>query len=644
MQRFYFLLLGALLWLNSTSAVALDNHTKFVYTLDISNVQDDKVQVQLETEGLDKNEITFHLPKVIPGTYRIADYGRFVSDFKAFDKKNKQLKVERLDSNSWKINKAKKLTKITYWVDDTYDTDRTDNIILPMSGTNIEAGKNVVINTPGYFGYFEGLLKNEFEVNVIRPIDFYGSTGLIKTKSFKPDNLKSNGDNLVVAGEEVMVDTYNISDYHLLIDSPMMYNVPDTTVIKIGNTEVLISAYAPNGMITSKFIAKNVKQILMAQKEYLGGELPVEKYAFIYYFEDYSKVLPVNGALEHSYSSYYYFPEVPEQYLAQVLKDVAAHEFFHIVTPLNVHSEEIEYFDFNEPKMSSHLWMYEGITEYFSDNVQVKYDIISDDQYLDALREKIIKAANNYNDTLSFTDLSKYTLDRYKDEYNNVYEKGALIGMCLDIKLRQLSEGKYGVQELMRDLSAKYGKSTPFKDDELFGVISELTYPEIDAFINKYIVRGGVLPYQEIFDIVGIEYAEYVEGEEYSLGFTLEALTIDTVEQKIKIIDASKLDSFGQKIGFETGDILVKLNGKLIPELSGMAQFFFEEKSILRELDDLSFTVIRENASDEREEVELKAAIQTIPFQDEHLLMFSENPSEDQLKVRESWLRVKNQR
>ncbi|MEQ6118247.1 peptidase M61 [Reichenbachiella sp. MALMAid0571] len=641
MQRFLPLLIAVLLWFKSTSINALDNNPMFVYTLDIANVVDDRVQVQLETEGLSQNDITFYIPKIIPGTYRVADYGRFVSDFKAFDKKNKPLKVERLDDNSWKISKAKKLARLSYWVDDTYDTELEENMIFPMAGTNIEAGKNIVINTPGYFGYFEGMHKNEFEVNIVRPNDFYGSTGLIKTRSFKPNNLNSNSDNLIIAGDDVMVDTYHISDYHRLIDSPIMYNVPDTTIIKVGNTEVLISAYAPKGMITSKFIAENVEQILMAQKEYLGGELPVEKYAFIYYFEDYSKALPVNGALEHSYSSYYYFPEVPEQYLAQILKDVAAHEFFHIVTPLNVHSEEIEYFDFNEPKMSSHLWMYEGITEYFSDNVQVKYNIISDEDYLNVLREKIINAADKYNDTLSFTDLSKYTLDQYKDEYNNVYEKGALIGMCLDIKLRQLSDGEYGVQELMRDLSVKYGKTTPFKDDELFGVISQLTYPEIDDFINRYIVQGGVLPYREVFDIVGIDYLEYVEGEEYSLGFTLEALTIDTVEQKIKIIDADKLDSFGQKIGFETGDILVRINGKDIPELNGMAQFFFEEKSILRELDELSYTVIRQNENEEKREVELKAPVQTIPFEDEHVLMFNENPSEDQLKVRESWLRVK---
>ena len=86
--------------------------------------------------------------------------------------------------------------------------------------------------------------------------------------------------------------------------------------------------------------------------------------------------------------------------------------------------------------------------------------------------------------------------------------------MCLDIKLRKLSNGQYGVQELMSDLSRKYGKTTPFKDDKLFGVISDLTYPEIDDFINQYIIKGDVLPYEEIFNTVGVDYAPYLSGEE----------------------------------------------------------------------------------------------------------------------------------
>ncbi len=628
--------------LYASAAIARQSsQDRIVYTLDITNVKDDKVQVMLKTPPLDQKEIVFYIPKIVPGTYRVADYGRYVSGFEARDSKGRQLKVERLDDNSWKIAKAKKLAQISYWVDDTYDAPADDNMIYPMAGTNIDAGENFVINTPGFFGYFENMHKVPFEVNVIRPSDFYGSTGLMLSSTVPLSDVSLPlADNLTPA-DDSMVDTYHIEDYHRLIDSPMMYNVPDTTIIHVGGTEVLISAYAPKGMISSAYIADQVEQILMAQKAYLGGTLPVEKYAFIYYFEDYEKMQPVNGALEHSYSSYYYFPEVPAQYLTQVLKDVAAHEFFHIVTPLNIHSEEIEYFDFNQPKMSRHLWLYEGITEYFSDNVQVKYGIISQEDYLQALREKILNAASKYNDTLSFTDLSKYTLKLHKDQYNNVYEKGALIGMCLDIELRDLSDGAYGVQDLVQDLSEKYGKSTPFKDEELFAVIEELTYPEISDFIQQYIVEGAVLPYAQVFDKVGIDYYPEKETEEYSLGFTLEALTIDTVTQRIKIVDADKLEEAGKALGFQTGDELVKINGKDIPDLQGMADFFMEEKTRLKELDTLRYTVMRVPESGGAAElVELGAPIVPEAVMEQFVLEMRENPTPRQLKIRQSWMRA----
>jgi predicted metalloprotease with PDZ domain len=191
----------------------------------------------------------------------------------------------------------------------------------------------------------------------------------------------------------------------------------------------------------------------------------------------------------------------------------------------------------------------------------------------------------------------------------------------------------------MSDLSRKYGKTTPFKDDELFGVISDLTYPEIDDFINQYIIKGDVLPYEEIFNTVGVDYAPYLSGEEYSLGFTLEALTIDTTVQKIKILDADKLDDFGQKIGFKTGDILLKLNNKLIPKLSGMSDFFMQAKSSLGDIKELSYTVLRATETVE-EEVVLTAPVEAIFVEEEHMLRFTDDPTDEQLRIRGSWLQA----
>jgi predicted metalloprotease with PDZ domain len=38
---------------------------------------------------------------------------------------------------------------------------------------------------------------------------------------------------------------------------------------------------------------------------------------------------------------------------------------------LSIHSKEIQDFDYNDPKMSEHLWMYEGVTEYFANLFQI---------------------------------------------------------------------------------------------------------------------------------------------------------------------------------------------------------------------------------------------------------------------------------
>ena len=626
-----FILLGLC---SNLSAIGPDS--KYVYTINLSKVENDRIMVELTTPKISEDEVTFYLPKIIPGSYRIANYGRYASDFKAFDKKGSELEVERVDDNTWKIKKAKKLAKVTYWVEDTYDSEIEGPSIYPMAGTNIEDKQNFVLNTPGYFGYFEGQEKESLELNVIRPSKFYGSTGLILNDSKKLNDTKLDPEGLYT-DDDLMVDVFNVEDYHRLIDSPLMYCEPDTTIIRVADTEVLISVYSPKKMVTSEYIGENVSSLLMAQKEFLGGELPVEKYAFLWYFEDVNKIAPVQGALEHSYSSFYYFPEIPQENLRPYIIDVAAHEFFHIVTPLNIHSEEIEYFDFNDPKMSMHLWLYEGMTEYFSDLVQVKYELITKDEYLEKVREKMINASTQYNDSLSFTELSKLTLDKHKDEYNNVYEKGALIGMCLDIKLRELSGGEYGVQDLIAQLSDRYGKSTPFKDDELFDVIEELTYPEIREFIDTYIVGGGELPYEEVFASVGVNYVPLDYEESSSFGFTQETMGIDIDNQKLFIKNEEKLNAFGKKLGFKDGDVLMKINGETIPGFQGIQAFLDNQREGLVEGKDWSYTVKRGE-----EEVELNATVELVQRPIRHALQYSETASEDQLKVRESWFRPRN--
>ena len=621
-------------FLISTLAQGQNKLSEYNYTIDLTNVVDDKVFVELTAPPITGAEVNFYLPKMIPGTYAIEDFGRFVSELKAFDKKGKELETEKTTTNSWKIKNATKLSKISYWLDDTFDTDKGGPKIFEPAGTNIEANTNFILNSGGLFGYFEGMKSIPFVVKVIRDKEMYGSTGLIATRTGQV--LKMNKENLV--GIEKHVDTYRTEGYDQLVDSPIMYAKPDTALIRVANTEVLIGSYSPNGKIKATEIALTVRDVLMAQKEFLGGKLPVEKYAFIFYWTD--KPVKGFGALEHSYSSVYYMPEAPIEKMGGYLKDFVAHEFFHIVTPLTIHSEEIHSFDFNEPKMSKHLWLYEGVTEYFAQTVQVKYNLVSRDEYLESMRQKLLIADQFYDD-VPFTEISLGALDKYADQYYNVYQKGALIGLCLDVKLRQLSKGTYGIQNLIADLSKQYGKSNAFKDDELFTTTASLTYTEIGDFLNKHVGGPAKLPLNEIFESVGIKYIPEQTNLEYTTGLETKAIKVIDYEGKkvFQIGDTSVLNNQGRALKFLKGDILVSINGNEIPEVGPEIQPYFEKvRGEINNSPTLKYEVLRESESNEVKKINLEAPVKQVERKKKHVLEFNQDANAEQLSLRESWL------
>jgi predicted metalloprotease with PDZ domain len=337
----------------------------------------------------------------------------------------------------------------------------------------------------------------------------------------------------------------------------------------------------------------------------------------------------------------YFMPEATIEQMNQQLRDVAAHEFFHIVTPLTIHSEEIGHFDFNDPKMSQHLWMYEGATEYFAGNVQVKYGLITPEQYLEVLHEKM-QQMDQYDNTIPFTDLSKYTLDKYHDQYNNVYVKGALIGLCLDLKLRKLSEGKYGLRNLLLDLSKKFGKTKAFQDDQLFTEITNMTYPEIGDFFNKYVKGAEPLPLAEELSWVGVDYTPEEKFKDYSLGLSQADVDVMTYEGKpyLYIAKDDKLNEMGKMLGFKQGDILVKINGEIIPDLGPqLGEFLARQRGSIKEGKPLTFGVLRKDEKGEMKEIELAANAFKVDLSRKHVIEFNNTPTAEQLALRDSWLK-----
>ena len=529
----------------TTSIVA---QSKIKATLDLVSVKDDKVHVTLSAPSSGAETLIFQMPRIIPGTYVVADYGRYVEKLTATDIDGKELVVEKKDVNTWIINNAERLQTVSYLVNDTYDSeegnpfDGKSTTIFSPAGMNILADKNYMLNLFGFVGYFRGYTELPYELNITHPEDLYASTALIDEDA------------------NVVADRFTVTRYAEVVDNPIMYSVPDTVNFVVDGMEVLLSIYSPNNkQLTAEFFRKDIEQMVVAQKTFLGKINDTRKYAILVYIAASANDATGFGALEHNSSTTVVFGEFLK---SENLVHVIAHEFFHTLTPLHIHSKEIHDFDFNDPSMSAHLWMYEGITEYFSHLFQVNQGLITEDIFFKTMASNEVVSKKYFKDNLSFTEMSKNILKpSYKEQYLNVYKKGALLGMCMDIILRKKSNGEKGILDLMGQLREIYGPYKAFDDAALIPKVTELAGKELGDFIQKHIVAGKPVKYTKYLQLVGVKKSVVRQPEEFVFLVNRQPhIKIDTSVKKVFVLNTEQ-NNFFKALGVQVNDELLEING-----------------------------------------------------------------------------------
>lgn len=472
------------------------------YSIDLNRLENDRLRVEVK---LPQGVKEFCFPKMVPGTYAIYNFGRYISNLQAYDRQGKSLSVIRKDTNTYFFQNA---SSLSYEVDDTWDSPEIKGTyIFEPAGTNFQADTLFALNTHALLGYIKGREQLPVSLHLKTPKGLVASSSLV-----------TNAGNYVA------------SSYQKLTDAPILVAAADTVHLQVGNADILISVYSPNEKIKASEVATQLKPLLKAQLTYLGGHFPVNNYAFLIVMSAHLKNGSY-GALEHAQSSFYYLPEDSIAVMGPIIRDVSAHEFFHIQTPLNLHSEEIGSFDFQNPQMSKHLWLYEGLTEYAAQHMQLQGGLISLPEFLERMTEKYRSSNFSYDNAIPFTKMSKGVLGKYKQEYGNVYQKGALIGLCLDLYLRSETNGRYGTQQLIRDLSARFGPEKSFQDNELFQLIAEMTKIKgIKKFFSSYISGSKELPLASMLPKIGCDLRR-IDGKKEKIAF------LDAMNKEIKEIE-----------------------------------------------------------------------------------------------------------
>ena len=507
------ILIAATIVVFSLTAFAGDSPA-YHYKIDLTNIVKDRYQVTLECENFAADTLVFHFPWMIPGTYREANYGKFIKKLVVRDKSGKKMKVKRQGKSTYIIPQAENIGTISYWVGATWDS-RSKKTIWPMAGTGIIEDRVFAINAGGVFGYFEGKELSPVNMTYTYPEQLYAMTVLDQEK---------------LSPGIVSIST---KDYHELIDSPILFAYPDTASFMIQDASVLIGfAHESDDTRRAQELLKALEPSMRAIDSYLDS-LPADRYAYlVYYSNEYElgKIIdnprflalkfgwyflkngmPIGGALEHNKSSFYYLPDPGPGHtetINKTVEDISIHEFMHILTPLNLRSQYVDDFDYNNPRISKHLWLYEGITEYMSKIIQVNGGMESPKEFVLETMYRKLRSGERYPfSEVSFTEMSANVLDKENQEiYGQVYQRGAVLGMLLDIEIIRLTDGRMRLIDVMFELINDYGQKLAMDEETLIDQFVEKVHPDLRTFFDNYIEGHDALPYAEILDHVGVAY------------------------------------------------------------------------------------------------------------------------------------------
>lgn len=574
------------------SAVTFSTYAQHKFTLNLSDIADDQFKVTVIPDGLTNRNNIFQFAAIAPGTYQTMDIGRFVRAFAAFDANGDTLGSSQLSTNQWKLSEPEKTSRIEYAIAETWDNPVTEHVVYNMCGTSLEKD-HAYINNHAVLGYFHGMQSHELWIKINHPVDWVAGTAL---------SMNAEG-------------YYTAPSYDFAVDSPLMLGRLTKASTDVEGTLVDIFTYSKTDLIKSEDILTDLKDILFAASKFTEG-LPVDRYVFLYHFEDMDY-----GAWEHSYSSSYAMREAPfDEARTLQFRSIAAHEFYHVVTPLNIHSELIEKFNYEEPELSQHLWLYEGVTEWAAMALLLRDNIISLDEYLAETTQKL-STNDGFDPNLSLTELG-INATHMQDQYVNIYMKGAVTAAMLDLLLLKKSKGKSGLRELVNDLSKKYGPSKPFDEEGFFDELVAATYPDVGDFIEKHIQGAEKLPLKEYFGFIGINYQEIAgyDSSKVSLGI---GLTVEGMD----IVVANANENFKE---IKKGDILKSVDGVEISLMN--AQIEFTKFQSRKPGENVKFTFLRDE-----ELIEVEMILQ--PQRIMHQFQVIEKPKKKQAKLRKKWLK-----
>jgi len=442
------------------------------------------VHVQVEVERAKGRETTLAMPAWTPGSYLIRDFGKHVYDVEAQTLDGRSLAVTRIDKQRWTIANAGAGFRVNYRVFADELSVRTSYVDDAFA----------LLNGAGLFMYLDGETARAAELELITPAGWTAHTALDPAPLPVPDG----------AGQR-----FTAPNYDELIDSPVLFGAPQVRRFTVDGKSLELVFAAPAGSNADlDRIAADAERIVRSFARTLNG-LPFERYSFLLIADEAG-----GGGLEHHNSAAMIVqPWIFASELGYArLQRLMAHEFFHLWNVKRIHDAALGPFDYSQESYTDLLWFHEGLTETMETRALLRAGLVSADDYLSELAAAWTayrrKPGRN---AASIASLSREAwIKTYKPEANHgettisYYEKGNLIGVCLDLSLRL--RGRGSLDGLFRRLWAQRDPTSgraAITGDDVIAAASAEAGEDMRWFFDRYVYGTEELPLPALLEQAG---------------------------------------------------------------------------------------------------------------------------------------------
>jgi predicted metalloprotease with PDZ domain len=525
------------------------NAPEIAYTVSMTKPQTHlfEVEARLRYPASAPASVDLLMPVWTPGSYLVREFERNVQGFSAQDGGGRSLVWSKVNKNTWRVEAsgAREL-RVRYSV-------YANELSVRTSELN---DRHAFWNNATLLMYPDGFLGAPSTLHVEPFKDWKIATGLPSAPT----------------GER---NTFRAESFDILYDSPFIasdFRVVEFDVKAVRHRVVIDG----EGNYDPERMRRDVQKIVEAEVEMMG-EIPYHDYTFILLLG-----ASGGGGLEHLNSTsltWRRFGFATAEDL-RGFHTLVAHEFFHLWNVKRIRPDALGPFDYTQENYTRLLWVAEGLTSYYENVFVRRAGLMTDRQYLAAIARDIQSLQNTPGRLERSAEESSFDawIKQYRPDENSVnsvisyYDKGAILGLLLDLEIRRRSNGARSLDDVLRALYRDFYKANRNYTPQDFQRVAEAAAgSSLEEFFKAYVRGREELDYKTALEWVGLRLdtastsAGRPAAEEAYLGATFaregEQVVSRTVAPGALVIRTVPTGTPAYEQGLNAGDEIVAVDG-----------------------------------------------------------------------------------